>query len=219
MAKKKSASKDSIVDGYMTYVLSADSKPKSVYAFAKEIGISEASFYEHFSSFYAIEKHIFQSFFKQSINLLEKDESYLEFDSKNKLLSFYFTFFEVLKANRSYVVFALQHNKNALESLKSLSELRTSFKLFVDSLEIETINLNQEWLTKLKNNSLSELAWAQLLIVLKFWLEDESAKFEKTDLFIEKSIQASFDLIDVSHLASIVDLGKFLFKEKIKPML
>jgi hypothetical protein len=50
---------------------------------------------------------------------------------------------------------------------------------------------------------------------MKFWLDDTSPSFEKTDIFIEKSVKASFDLIDTTPLKSIIDFGKFLYKEKI----
>jgi len=68
---------------------------------------------------------------------------------------------------------------------------------------------------KLQNRSLKESAWLQLLITIKFWLDDSSSSFEKTDLFIEKSVRASFDLIDTTPLKSIIDFGKFLYKEKM----
>jgi len=61
------------------------------------------------------------------------------------------------------------------------------------------------------------LAWTQFLFTLKFWLEDTSIGFEKTDLFIEKSVNASFDLMNMTPLENIIDFGKFFFKEKIKP--
>ena len=54
-----------------------------------------------------------------------------------------------------------------------------------------------------------------MLVTLKFWLDDDSADFEKTDLFIEKSIAATFELANTKPLKSVVDFGKFLFKEKI----
>jgi hypothetical protein len=46
-------------------------------------------------------------------------------------------------------------------------------------------------------------------------MKDSSTSFEKTDVFIEKSIHASFDLIDTKPIKSIIDLGKFLLKEKM----
>ena len=39
--------------------------------------------------------------------------------------------------------------------------------------------------------------------------------FEKTDAAIEKSITVAFDVFDNTQLEALVDLGKFLWKEKI----
>lgn len=217
MAKKKTISAQAITDAYMAHVLNHNEKPKSVFAFAEANGMKEAEFYQFYASFEVLEKQIFQTFFEHTTALLQKDDAYADFDAQNKLLSFYFTFFEILKANRSYVVYALKQNKNMLDSMKNVSLLRDSFKNYIDDLDIETIDLKQEFLENAKQRSLGELAWGQLLVTLKFWLDDESANFEKTDLFIEKSIHASFDLIKTPPLASLVDFGKFLFKEKIKP--
>ena len=50
---------------------------------------------------------------------------------------------------------------------------------------------------------------------MKFWIDDTSPSFEKTDIFIEKSINTSFDILDVAPIKSIIDFGKFIFKEKI----
>ena len=51
---------------------------------------------------------------------------------------------------------------------------------------------------------------------MKFWMDDTSASFEKTDIFIEKSVNTSFDVLNVIPLKSIIDFGKFIFKEKVK---
>ncbi|WP_181876066.1 hypothetical protein [Chryseobacterium carnipullorum] len=39
---------------------------------------------------------------------------------------------------------------------------------------------------------------------------------KKTDLFIEKTVDTGFELIDNEPLRKMVDLGKFLWKEKFK---
>jgi len=138
------------------------------------------------------------------------------FDSRNKLLSFYYTFFELLTANRSYVVFALDHHKNNLRKLRSFSKLKQRFTMYIKHLDIKTLDVRQDTLEKIQNRTLEESAWLQLLVIMKFWLEDTSPSFEKTDIFIEKAVNTSFDLIDIQPLRSIIDLGKFLFKEKMQ---
>ena len=76
-------------------------------------------------------------------------------------------------------------------------------------------NAKNKQLEQIKDNVVHETYWIQLMLTLKFWIDDSSKSFEKTDIFIEKSINASFDLINISPLKSFVDFGKFLIKEKI----
>lgn len=215
MAKKKTFNESDIIEAYMDYVLTHNHKPKSVYAFAKENGFDEQKFYDFFGSFESLEQSVFQVFFDNAHSVLEKSEDYLTFDARNKLLSFYYTFFEILTANRSYVVHVLESDKNSMKSLKTLTHLKKRFSTYIENLNITTIDLKQEQLINFQNRSLKESAWLQLLVTLKFWLDDTSPSFEKTDLFIEKSVRLSFDLLDTTPLKSIIDFGKFLYKEKM----
>ena len=61
----------------------------------------------------------------------------------------------------------------------------------------------------------SEATWLQTLFLLKFWLDDNSPNFEKTDIAIEKSVNTVFDVFDNTPLERVLDFGKFLFKEKM----
>lgn len=216
MANKKSVSQSDIVELYIDYVLKHDENPKSVYVFAKANHFEEQQFYELFTSFESLQQSIFKIFFDRAHDVLEKSEEYLTFDARNKLLSFYFTFFEILTANRSYVVYALDSHKSSLKSLKTLQHLKKRFSNYIEHLSIKTFDIEQEQLERLQNRGLKESAWLQLLVTIKFWLDDTSPSFEKTDVFIEKSVRASFDIIDTTPLKSIIDLGKFLYKEKIQ---
>ena len=215
MAKNKIISDNNILTFYMDYVLEHNEKPTSVYSFAKANNFEESKFYEFFGSFEAIEKHIFKAFFDNSMIALNKSDEFQSFDARNKLLSFYFTFFENLTANRSYVIYALNQHKNSLKNLALLSELRKSFTHFISLLDIETIDIKQEQLEKIQNKALKESAWIQLMLTIKFWMDDTSASFEKTDIFIEKSVNTSFDVLNIVPLKSIIDFGKFIFKEKM----
>jgi hypothetical protein len=48
-------------------------------------------------------------FTEKTIDLLHKNKEYEMYDMRSKMLSFYFTFFEILTANRSYVVMVLKN--------------------------------------------------------------------------------------------------------------
>ena len=112
MAKNTKLTKDKLIELYMNSVLKHNETPKSVYIFAKMNNLEESEFYSFFGSFEALESSIFETFFDNTIKTLEKSKDYKNYDDQNKILSFYFTFFENLTANRSYVVHAIDGNKN-----------------------------------------------------------------------------------------------------------
>ncbi|OXA77322.1 DNA-binding transcriptional regulator, AcrR family [Flavobacterium aquidurense] len=213
--KKKIINKEDIVSMYMNEVLEKGQKPKSVYHFAKENDFTEAEFYAFFGTLEGLEKEIFRLFLVNTIDLLHKNSDYQEYDMKNKMLSFYFTFFEMLTANRSYVLQSLKLDRNPLKNLVQLTSLRESFKEYVAEILTDDYRLEQEKFQKFQEKGIQESAWLQLMMTIKFWMDDESAAFEKTDIFIEKSVNASFELMNVAPLNHLIDFGKFLFKEKI----
>jgi hypothetical protein len=214
MGKKKTITKENIYSMYMDYVLSKGETPKNVYIFSKENNFEESLFYQYFGSFEAVENSIFAAFFDNTMALLEGNEDYAGFDNRNKLLSFYFTFFENLTANRSFILTVLPRQKDQLKSVALFSALGRKFKAYIRSLEINPIPVEDKKLEKIQEKAIEESAWIQLLITMKFWADDFSTSFEKTDIFIEKAVNTSFDLIDNIPLRSVIDLGKFLFKEK-----
>ncbi|MCD0472165.1 TetR family transcriptional regulator C-terminal domain-containing protein [Flavobacterium sp. JAS] len=213
--KNKTITRDDIVSKYMDEVLEKGQKPKSVYHFAKENDFTEAEFYVFFGTLEGLEKEIFRLFLVNTIDLLHKNADYQEYDMKNKMLSFYFTFFEILTANRSYVLQALKIDKNPIRNLVQLTSLREGFKEYVSEILTDDYRLEQEKLQKFQEKAIQESAWLQLMMTIKFWMHDESAAFEKTDIFIEKSVNASFELMNVAPMNHLLDFGKFLFKEKI----
>jgi hypothetical protein len=212
--KKTSITRDKIVSLYMTYRLENTTKPKSVYLFAKENGFDEAVFYSFFGTLESVEKEIYKIFIEKTVEMIQKDPAYENYDMKSKMLSFYFTFFELLSANRSYVLLSLNENKNQLKNLMLLSGLRAEFKNYVSDIITDEVRTQYEKFQNFQEKAIKESSWLQFLLILKFWLDDDSPSFEKTDLFIEKSVKAVFDVFNIIPLESVLDLGKFLYKEK-----
>lgn len=214
MAKVKKEKKE--IDGgklislYMDHVLEQAATPGTVYKFCKENKIAEEDFYKHFGSFEALEKAVWSKFFDHSLELMQKSSDYENYSAREKLLSFYFTFFEVLTANRSYVLFALNKDKRPIKNLEQLKQLRRQVKDFAADLDEDS----QVMLLK-SSTVFSEAVWLQLLFLLKFWKDDNSPQFESTDVAIEKSVNTLFDLFNTAPLERVLDLGKFLWKQKM----
>ena len=211
--KKKEISRSDIISGYMDHVLTEGHIPLTIYKFCKDIKITESQFYSHFGSLKSLNQHIWLSFFEHTMVVLKKDKAYETYPNKEKMLSFLFTFFELLTANRSYILFALHENQNKLQKLEQFKELRIYVKEFASEL-IEAGNDDKKYrITKNPVSIFSEGAWIQTLFLIKYWMNDNSPAFEKTDVAIEKSVTAIFDLLDSSPLESVMDFGKFLFKD------
>lgn len=213
MNKKENKDRLFIISSFMDYTLLTENFPKSVYNFCKKNDIQEKTFYKDFGSLDAIKKMIWQSFYENAMSLLEKDKNFDVSSPKEKLLSFYFTFFEVLLLNRSYVLFVLSKEEKILSKMSNLKTLRILFKGFATEL-IEEGNINKPSYLQHSPKIFSEAAWLQLCFLLKFWVEDTSESFEKTDQAIEKSVQTAFDVFENTPLSTLIDFGKFLWKEK-----
>lgn len=209
-------SKSTLLTWWMEDVLNAEI-PKNVYVFCKKHNIEEPAFYKFFNSISQLENGVWNAFYENTIELLHQNESFQTYDDQQKLISFYFTFFEVLTLNRSYVIEVLPKEFNEFQKLKQLEGLRKSFKNFVsEELEIKQPSGILEQLTKYTGNIAQEGYWIQLLFILHFWVHDTSESFEKTDILIEKIVTTSADLIPTKPLENLLDLGKFLFKEKFQ---
>ena len=217
MSAKKSTPKTdrkALFTAYMTYTLEHEQYPRSIYKFCKEQKIKEADFYNLFGSLEGVKKGIWKSFFDQSLDALQADKQYETYGNREKMLGFFFTFFELLNLNRSYVLFALEGSEGNLKQLRQLSDLRAGIKSYATEL-LDTANSEKSIKIAQYNTQLfSEGAWLQLLFLIRFWMKDDSAGFEKTDVAIEKSVNTIFDVFDNTPLERVVDFGKFLFQER-----
>lgn len=216
MTKEHNISKIDILTLYMDFVIENQTKPEDIEDFCQIVNLEESNFYTHFKSLKKVEKAIFKELFKNSLEVLSESEEFISFDKKNKLISFYFTFFENLNLNREYILIALKGCKNQLKSFNTLSSLKKSFIAYIDNLDLSEGILPIEGLEKAQKKLINESAWIQLYLTIQFWLEDTSDSFEKTDILIEKSINTSFELIENKFLKNAFDLGKFVYKEKIQ---
>lgn len=213
MAKNQKIDKNILFESFITQTLKDEKMPKSVYLFCQQVGIDESDFYIHYGSLDGLRTALFEAFYTNTIELIEKQKGFDTKTSKEKLLLFYFTFFEVLQLNRSYVLFVLS-DTSMPKKWTDLRGLRSHFKNFASEL-IEIDNAQKEGPFSRRSTKLySEAAWGQLLFLMQFWIKDGSAGFEKTDIAIEKSVQTVYTLFGNNALDTLFDFGKFLWREK-----
>ncbi len=217
-SSKKSGSKSSgvkIESAYVHYLLTEGKQPASVFKFCLDLGIKESDFYSQFGSFDAIESKIWKDFIDKTITRLANDKSFANFIVREKILAFYYTLFEELKANRSFVLLQLQpFRKIELGVPSFLKDFKKSFEGFFESVLNEGKGNGEVAQRPYLDKRYPQLFWIHLGFILLFWKEDTSTDFEKTDAAIEKSLNLAFDLIGKGALDSAIDFAKFIYQMK-----
>ena len=215
--KNKTINSEKVLSDYGNYLLIHGERPKNIFVFAKENHFDEKEFYQFFSSFEHLEKEILKHFFQKSLELSLEIEGYEDMIAKERLLNLYFIFFENLTMNRSLVLMIL--GKKNLSTVQKLHELKSEHQKFIKTLDFNDLEILEKAKDSIKNfneKSREEALWLHFLSIIEFWQKDESPSFEKTDLFIEKTIDTGFEFLNNEPLKKIIDLGKFLWKEKFQ---
>ncbi|RZJ49031.1 MAG: TetR/AcrR family transcriptional regulator [Flavobacterium sp.] len=214
------ATAQQIRTAYIDYVLSNNEKPKSVYSFAKKLKITEADFYQFYSSFESIEKKIWFELTFETISKIKEQEVWLQYTSREKMLSFFYSYLENLKNDRSFVIYSLRNYQGKVATPSIWSGVKPIFENFAEEVIDEGLDTGElaerKFLTKRYKNAL----WVQFAFIVNFWINDDSDGFEKSDEAIEKGINVTFDLFQHSPIDNLIDYGKFLsrngkFKEKM----
>lgn len=203
-----------IRDAYKTYWLENGKRPVSVYTFCQQLGIAESSFYDSYSSFEAVEKDLWLSFFEDTVVKLREDETYLNYSAREKLLTFYFLWVQQLKENRSYILQQKDNYRVPGTHLEKLETFRRAFYDYIREIVKEGYTSNEIKERKFISDQYVHGFWMQALFVLRYWTKDESAGFEMTDAAIEKAVNLSFQLISSNTFDSLLDFGKFVFTRK-----
>lgn len=206
--------KKDIRDTYIKYWLENGKRPVSVYAFCQQMGAQEAGFYDNYASFEALEKDIWRSYFEETLLKLKDDEVYRNYSVREKLLAFYFLWIQQLRENRSFIL--LQRERFLLpgDHLGRLDSFRHAFYDYIRDLIKEGYQTGEIKERKFISDQFVHGFWAQALFVLRYWIKDDSERFEMTDAAIEKAVNLSFQLIGSGTLDSILDFGKFVFAGK-----
>jgi hypothetical protein len=222
---------EKIRKAYVDYVLETGHQPTSVFQFAKKIKLAETDFYTDYASFDAIEADVWLSLFNEARKTVDADNTYQGYSVREKLLAFYYTWIELLKAQRSFVVYSYGRLKGDTTAVTPLQKARMRsrrsmangqvFSLFKDAFYDYARDLLAEGRESKEveprpfvTDRYPDALWAQTLFVLDFWVRDVSKGFEKTDSAIEKAVNTAFDLIGRSPLDTLFDFAKFVYQNK-----
>ncbi|MDB5006971.1 MAG: hypothetical protein JWP45_1364 [Mucilaginibacter sp.] len=203
---------ESIHTAYIDFVLTEGEQPKSVYIFAKKNKMPEEEFYRFFSSFDGLEQNIWTAFALKTIGEIKTQEVWSQYSSREKTLSFFYSFFELLKSSRSFVVYSIKKQLKTFTTPKIFVGIKDVFENFCNDLIVEGIESDELSERKFFTNRYKDALWVQLVFILNFWINDNSARFKKTDEAVERGINVTFDLFQRSPIEHLVAYGRFLTK-------
>jgi AcrR family transcriptional regulator len=200
--------KDRLQDSYIDFVLTQGHDPESVYAFCKSLGVNEGDFYQHYTSFAALQGAIWRQFLEETTAGATAQEVWNGYNAREKTLSFFFIFIEVLTKRRSFVVFSFNRLRQP-ETPNFLNGLRRDFGLFIEPILNQAVGTGEVVERRPFRSRYADSLWRQLLFVTRFWIDDLSNGFETTDEAIEKGVNLVFDFLGRSPLDTLIDYGRF----------
>ncbi|GIV39964.1 MAG: hypothetical protein KatS3mg033_1764 [Thermonema sp.] len=195
---------------FKAYLLRKGKRPANVFLLAEEANASEKNFYDHYNSLDALEKSIWRGYHRQTIEKVENNEEYARYSIREKYLLYAFTLLEVLKEDRSYL---LVLNEHTIRSAPYFMAYLKAFEDYAKDLIQTGIGAGELVERPFYERLYPGFFVLNISMIIRYWLKDESEQFEKSDVFIEKSVNALFDLITPNVADSITDFGKFLFQE------
>lgn len=207
---KKTITKSGIQQGYQDYLLEEGKEPETVRIFTKYLKISDDEFYNHFGSLHTIERSIWEGYYTKTLEVIHNDPDFEEMSGREKHLSFLYTLLEVIKPDRSYLLYKLANKKphelpSELTKAKSIItqsdiDWAKSFKFLPEKVQGTT------------QKAYKQVLWSHSITMMMFWVKDDTGGAQDTDAFIEKSTRTAFDVGELPALDSIIDLSKFFLQ-------
>jgi hypothetical protein len=207
--------KETLIKLYIEYYLTHSNSPHNVFLFAQFAKMDEETFYKNYASLDALEADIYGEWFKQTMTGCINSSPWAQYSTREKVLAICYTYIETIKPHRTFITLLKKRDfKNLPHWPKYLNGLHTTFKQMVEPILREGITSAELAERKYLDAKYVDVLWVNFLFVLKFWIEDDSEGFEKTDAAIEKSINLAMDLMAKGPLDAALDFGKFLFQNR-----
>ena len=213
-SKRESDLRQLIIDQFMVQYLENGSYPGSVFKFSRDLGIAEEDFYRCFGSFKGVEKVIWNNLLSETITAIKRDENYDNFSVREKLLAFYYTHLEVILRRRSFILLNFERIGRPTSEPYFLASYKSTFLSYARELIDAGLESGEIASRKYITDHYEHGFWVQLMFILRFWIKDDSAAFEKSDAAVEKAVNLSFDLVARGPVESVMDFAKFVFQNR-----
>ncbi|GIV22410.1 MAG: TetR family transcriptional regulator C-terminal domain-containing protein [Bacteroidia bacterium] len=198
---KETSLETRIVELYKQLTVEGKIRKMSVYSFCKLLDISEADFYKHFASLDAIGRKIWTSYADEVISALKESETYASYSAREKILAYFFTFFENVLKDRSFIA-------KTYTNFSLLRGYQRKFRAHMAEVVQEGVIADEIQSRHLENLYLDVL-WGLHWGLIQFWLNDESEGFQDTEKAIETYLRIPLELMGQNVLDSAYEALRF----------
>jgi hypothetical protein len=202
--------RDRLIQAYIDHVLEEGNPPASVFKFCRSLGVAETDFYRTFSSFPALEGQIWASWVEETQAAITASPEWQGFNARQRVLTFFFAFFERAVKHRSFLLARFPCPKQRLSGRStSLNALKKRFEKFAESALQHGADSAEIPSRGPLNRAYAPVLTEVFLGAIDFHVQDDSPGFERTDAYLEKATLLLFELMSHSVLESAIDLIRF----------
>jgi hypothetical protein len=201
--------REKILHGFRDHVARHGLPPGSVLALCEPLGLGEVDFYNEFGSLEALESAFWEDLFTKTLAAAESGVEWQGFSARQRMLAFLYAFLEKSLALRTVLLFRFR-GLSPMCNPDWLQGMERRFKEWASELLSGGASAGEiaerGRLAKLYPSALYLL----LRAVIDFYVKDTSPRYERTDAFVEKSVNLAFDLMCTQAIDSAFDLLRFL---------
>lgn len=220
-----------LMNAYISYIREFDTPPENIHAFKEYAGDTLTPEFDQVpfpGPFHKIERIIVKNLFLETLDVLHGDEIYTTYNTREKLLALYYTWFQTLYPVRDFILYLwatyykpwpLNYTLNGsnftpkLESPLYFDEIYDPFTNYLEVL-IENGMDQGEIAGRFGFKAFyKSILWQQTIFLFNFWMTDTSEQFEKTDAAVEKSINFTVDVMQPNLFDTGIDWIKFILQD------
>lgn len=204
---------DRIIESYSQHLREHGHPPQSVFRLCQDLDLTEADFFRTYGSLDAVESDLWRKMIEQVMGSVSAGTEWTTFGARQKTLAFLFAFLETSLEYRSLML----ARKNLFHPLcrnPALAGFSTAHRRFMSDVLASGQETGEVAARGPLTATYPEVFLTHLLAVIEFHLSDTSPRFERTDAFVEKSVNLAFDLIRTQALDTAVDLARFLIPRR-----
>jgi hypothetical protein len=195
---------EKIIEAYKEMVIKGDSEINP-FTLSQKVGLGEKDFFQYFSSVDDIGRKIWVNLCDAVMLELNQSELYSSYPSRQKILSYFFTFFEIARTERTFITRTVHNDRLVRAYAKKFKEV--ALDIIQEGIATEDI---QE---RFYSSYYPDIVWNLHFSLLRYWVNDDSENFVETEKAIEIYSKVPLEIMGPNIFDSIFDSIKFSIKQ------